>query len=143
MRFAADSYARAPFVLKKYDAHKARLVPSVRFADVFRISSFIHYTKIAQAVVMFVAVYVVNKTIRPFTMRKQPSQPVRFVNLPAITDSNIRSRKVARNVVRFDRFGNSFAPCQKPRFRAVVKDRLKMLNVHVFNVYLKTTGSQA
>jgi len=143
MRFAVDSYVCAPFVLKKYDAHEARLVSAVRFSDVFRISSFIHYTKIAQAVVMFVAVYVVNKTIRPFTMRKQPSQPVRFVNLPAIADSNIRSRKVARDVVRFNRFGNSFAPCQKPRFRAVVKDQLKMFYVHVFNVYPKTTGSQA
>lgn len=143
MRFAADSYARAPFVLEKYDAHKARLVPSVRFADVFRISRFIHYTKIAQAIVMFVAVYMVNKTVRPFAVRKQPSQPVRFVNLPAIADSNIRSRKVARDVVRFNRFGNSFAPCQKPRFRAVVKDLLEMFYVHVFNVYPKTTGSQA
>jgi len=143
MRFAADSYARSPFVLEKYNAHKPRLVSTIRFSDVFRVSSLVHYAKVAQAIVLLVAVYVVNKAVRPFAVRKQPRQPVRFVNFPAIANSNIRSCEVARNVVRFDRFGNSFAPCQKPRFRAVVKDGLKMIYIHVFNVYLKTTGSQA
>lgn len=143
MCFAANSYVGAPFVLKKYNAHKPRLVSTIRFSDVFRVSRLVHYAKVAQAIVLLVAVYVVNKTVRPFAVRKQPRQPVRFVNFPPITNSNIRSREVARDVVRFYRFGNSFAPCQKPRFRAVVKDGLKMIYIHVFNVYLKTTGSQA
>jgi hypothetical protein len=92
---------------------------------------------------MLVAVYVVNKAVRPFAVRKQPRQPVRFVNFSAIADSNICRGKIARDVVRLNRFGNSFAPRQKSRFRAVVKDGLKMVYVHVFNVYPKTTGSQA
>jgi hypothetical protein len=143
MCFAADSYACAPFVLKKYNTHKSRLVSAVRFSDVFRVSSLVHYAKVAQTVVMFVAVYVVNKAVRPFAMRKQPRQPVRFVNLPTITDSNIWRGKITRDVVGFNRFGNPFAPRQKPCFRAVVKDGLKMFYSHVFNVYSKTTGSQA
>jgi hypothetical protein len=143
MCFAADSYACAPFVLEKYNTHKSRLVSAIRFSDVFRISSLVHYAKIAQAIVMFVAVYMVNKAVRPFAVRKQPRQPVRLVNFSAIADSNICRGKIARDVVRLNRFGNSFAPRQKSRFRAVAKDGLKMVYVHVFNVYPKTTGSQA
>ena len=143
MCFAADSYACAPFVLEKYNTHKARLVPAVRFSDVFRISSLVHYAKIAQAIVMLVAVYVVNKAVRPFAVRKQPCQSVCLVNFSAVTDSNICRGKIARDVVRFNRFGNPFAPRQKSRFRAVAKDGLKMFYNHVFNVYSKTTGSQA
>ena len=143
MCFAADRYVGAPFVLIKYDAHKTRLVSAIRFSDVFRVSSLVHYAKVAQAIVMLVAVYVVNKAVRPFAVRKQPRQPVRFVNFPAITDSDIFCCKVARNVVRFNRFGNPFAPRQKPCFRVVAKNGLKMFGGHVFNAYPKTTGGQA
>lgn len=142
VRFAVYGDAGAPFVLEKYDAYKAGFIPAVRAADILRVSRWIYHAKVAQAVVMFIAVYVVNKTVRPFTMRKQPSKPMRFVNLSAVADSDIFRGKITRGVARLNCFGNPFAPRQKPGFWAVAKSGAEMFCGHSANTYLKIIRGQ-
>ena len=141
--FAVDGNACAPLILEKDNANKPRFVTAIRAADILRISGWADYAKIAQSIIMFIAVYVVDKTLRPFSVRQQPRKPMRLVNFSAIADSDVFSGKVARGVARLNGLGNSFAPRQKPCFRVVAKNGLKMFGGHVFNAYPKTTGGQA
>ena len=143
MRFAVDGNACPPFILERDNADKPRLITAIRAPNVLRVSSWIDYAKIAQSIIMFIAVYVVDKTLRPFSVRQQPRKPMRLVNFSAIADSDVFSGKVACGVARLNGLGNSFAPRQKPCFRVVAKNGLKMFGGHVFNAYPKTTGGQA
>ena len=143
MGFAVDSNTCAPLMLKKNDPDKSRFVAAIRAANILRVSSWIDYAKIAQSVIMLIAVHMVDKTLRPFSVRQQPRKPMRFVDFSAITDSDVFSGKVARNVAWLNSFGNSLLPCQKTSFRVVAKDGAQMFSDHAFNAYLKTTKGQA
>ena len=141
--FAVDGNACAPLILEKDNANKPRFVTAIRAADILRISGWADYAKIAQSVIMLIAVYMVNKTSRPFTMRQQPRKSVRFVNFSAIAYSDVSSGEVTGDVTRLDSFGNSFAPHQNPCFGVVAENGAEMFGGHDFNAYLKTTGGQA
>ena len=143
MRFAVDGNACPPFILERDNADKPRLITAIRAPNVLRVSSWIDYAKIAQSVIMLIAVHMVDKTLRPFSVRQQPRKPMRFVDFSAITDSDVFSGKVARNVAWLNSFGNSLLPCQKTSFRVVAKDGAQMFSDHAFNAYLKTTKGQA
>lgn len=143
MRFAVDGNACPPFILERDNADKPRFITAIRAPNVLRVSSWIDYAKIAQSIIMFIAVYVVDKTLRPFSVRQQPRKPMRLVNFSAIADSNVFSGKVTGGVTRFDSFGNSFVPHQKPCFGVVTENGAEMFGGHAFNAYLKTTGGQA
>jgi len=142
-RFSVDRNARSPFLLKEYNADKPRLIAPVWFSDILRIARGVHYTKIVQTIVMFVSVYMVNKAVGPFTMRKQPSKPMRFVNFSAVTYGDVFCAKISRNVTLLNCFRNSFAPRQNPGFGAIAKNGAEMFCGHDFNAYSKTIRCQA
>ena len=143
LRLSANRNAGSPFVLEKYHADKTGFIAPIWFSDVLRVSRGVYYAKVLQTVVVLIAVYVVNKTFRPFAMRKQPSKPMGFVNFSAIAYSDVLCAKISRGVSRLNCFGNSFAPRQNPGIGVVAKNGAEMFGGHSFNAYSKTTGCQA
>jgi len=143
LRLSVNCNAGPPFVLEEYNTNKTGFIAPVWFSDVLRISRGIHYAKVLQTVVVLIAVYVVDKAIRPLAMGKQPSKPMGFVNFSAIAYSDVLCAKIPRSVARFNCFGNSFAPCQNPDIGVVAKNGAEMFCDHSFNAYSKTTRCQA
>ena len=86
---AIDGHACSPFVLKPNDAHKTRFVTAIGFTHVLRITICKYIAKVCNSVVGFVAVNVVNKPLRPFTMHMQPRQPMRLVDALCYSNSDV------------------------------------------------------
>ena len=146
MGFAGYGYAGAPFTLKTYYADKPRLVSTVRPSDVLRVSSWINYAKVAKSIIVFVAVYMVDKTFRPLAVRQQPRNTMGLIYFPFIAYSDVRGGKVSRFIADFNRARRSCNPRKAARVRVILKNGTEMLSSNVghdLNVYPKTTRGQA
>ena len=87
--FMFDRYACAPLVLKPNHTHKAGLVSFVGAAHIFSVTRFVYQSKIAQAIVRFITINVVNQPVGPYTMHNQPCKSMRFVNASIDAHGNI------------------------------------------------------
>jgi len=145
MRFTAYGDTSAPFVLEKYHANKTGFVPSIRLADILRVSGGVYHTKIAQTVIVLVAIYMVNKAVRPVSVSKKPRKSVRFVYSTFIAYCDIWCRKIACFIASFDRARRTGEPHQIARFGVVMKDGAKMFSGYVshgVNIYPKIIKGQ-
>ena len=152
MRFAFVRYACAPLILKKYDAHKTRLIAPIWFSDVLRIACFVYNSKIGKSVIIFDAINVVDKAIRPFAGHVQPRQSVRFVNGTFVANGAVADAFFAapRYIAFLHAFGRAYFPRKKTRIRTVRQNFAKFIDSHlrvssvVFKyIYPKTIGGQA
>jgi len=89
MRFSVDSDVGAPFVLKPNDTQKSRLVALVGAMNILRVAVWPNNAQIAQSVVVFAPVNVVNQSVRPYAMHVQPRQTMRFINATSKTYRNV------------------------------------------------------
>lgn len=122
-RFAVDAYAGAPFALVRDYADKARLVSFIWLAYILRIATSVYNSKVAEPIVRFCTVYVVNKSSRPFTGNVQPRQPMRFKYIAANAYGHIADFVNAPcHIANVNAFCGSFFPNKKPRVGVVIKN---------------------
>ncbi len=120
MRFAAMRYTSAPFILVKYDAHKAGFISFVWFTDILRIAFRTNYSQIFKTIIRFIAVYMVNNVFWPFASYIKPYKSVRFINAPLDSYGNISFLVGAPcSVANLDGFARSNSPRKKPRIGVV------------------------
>lgn len=112
---AKDRYAGPPFVLKPNHPHETRFVSFVWPANILRISRFVNKSQILQSVVRFVAVNVVNKSARPFSIRKKPCQAMRFIDsfFDSYSDVSLIVNATG-NIANLNASGGSRNPSQVP-----------------------------
>ena len=127
-RFALNGQTCTPFVLVPNDAHKTGFVSAVGFSHVLRIAIRKHISKICNSIVGFVAIDVVDKTSRPFTVRVQPRQPVCFVNAFCNADRYVTNAFfcATRNVSSFNRFAWANSPSKNARVGGIIKHFLDL-----------------
>ena len=146
MGFAGYGYAGAPFTLEMYHADKPRFVSAVRAPDILRVSGWVNYAKIVKSIVMLIAIYVVDKALRPFAVCQQPRNTMGLIYFPFIAYSDIRGRKVSSFIADLNRARRPCNPREAARVRVVMKNGTEMLSSNVghdLNVYSKTTRGQA
>ena len=152
-RFSVDGHAGSPFVLKPNDAHKARLVANVGLANVLRIAVGKHIAQIANSVIRFVAVDVINKPSRPFAMRVQPCQTMRFVDTSSDANGDVPNAFfcASGNIASFNSPAGSNLPQKHASPRVIIKRCLKLFcrqshlksPVVSMNAITSITGAQA
>jgi hypothetical protein len=89
---------------------------------VLRVSAQANNAQIAQSVVVFAPVAVVNQPIRPNTMRRDPRQTMSFVNF--LFDAYCDVAKlvgIACNVANVNSLGGSRNPCKNSRVGVVAQ----------------------
>ena len=127
-RLALNGQTCAPFVLKPNDAHKTRFVSAIGFTHVLRIAISKHIAKICNSIVGLVAVNVVDKTFRPFTLCVQPRQSMRFVYAFCNANRNVAYTLfcAARNVPRFNRPAWANSPSKNACIGGIIKHFLNL-----------------
>jgi hypothetical protein len=152
MRLAFVRYACPPLVLKKYNAHKTRLVTPVWLSDVLRVARFVYDPKVGKPVIVFDAINMVNKAIGPFAGHVQPRQPMRFVNSAFVANSAVADAFFAapRYVAFLYAFGRAYFPRKDARIRTVgqnfaefIDSHLRVSSVVSKYIYPKTIKGQA
>lgn len=126
--FALNGQTCTPFVLVPNNTHKTRFVSAVGFTHVLRIAIGKHITKICNSIVGLVAVNVVDKTFRPFAMRVQPRQSMRFVYAFCKANRNVADTFfcAARNVPRFNCSAWANSPSKNTRIGSIIKHFLNL-----------------
>ena len=152
MRLAFVRYVCTPLVLKKYDPHKTRLIAPVWLSNVLRVARFVYDPKIGKSVIIFDAINMVNKTLRPFAGHIQPRQSVRFVNGAFVTNGAVANAFFAapRCVAFSHAFGWAYFPCKNARTWTVGQNFAKFISGHMRlhcvvpkYIYPKTIEGQA
>lgn len=124
--FLVGSDAGPPLVLKPNHAKKTRFVAPIWSANVLRVAAQVNDTQIAQSIVSFSPVDVVNKTVRPDAMRMKPRKSVRFVDFLFYAYSNVaKFVGIARNVANVHGFAR---PCNPSKNSGVVVVMKKLTN---------------
>jgi hypothetical protein len=120
--FLVDCDAGSPLVLKPNHTKKSRFVAPVGSANILRIAVSLNNSQIAQSIVPFAPIYMVDNAVRPDAMRVQPSKSVRFVDflLDAYRDV-AKFVCYASRVADVDGFGRSNNPSKNPGFVVVMK----------------------
>ena len=120
MCLAFMRYAGAPFILVKYDAHKAGFISLIRLTNILRIAGFVDNTQIIKFVVAFNPVNVINKLGRPFIGHIQPCQPMRFINAAFDTYRKVSFFVWAPSyIANFNCSTRANQPSKKPRIGVI------------------------
>jgi hypothetical protein len=127
VRFSVNSDACPPLVLKPDHAKKSRLVAPIGPTNVLCVPAQVNNAQVAQPVVSFAPVNMVNQAVRPRTVRVKPSKTMRFVNFLFYAYRNV-SKLVGRprNVSHMNGFGGSRNPRKNPRVGVVVQQLAKV-----------------
>jgi len=113
LSFVVNCNVCPPFVLKPNHAKKSGFIAPVWFPNVLRIAISGYNSQIAQPVVIFSPVDVVNKAIRPFAVRVQPSKSVGFINFAFNAYRNVSKLvRIARSIANLYRFARTNNPCK-------------------------------
>ena len=116
LRFAVNSDAGTPFVLKPNNTKKTRLVSSIWPLNVLRIAISRNHSQITQPVVIFAAVNMVNQPVWPRAIRMKPRQSMRFVNFLFNAYRNVaKFVGIACNVAYVNRFSGTNFPSKNSR----------------------------
>lgn len=115
LRFAVNSDAGTPFVLKPNNTKKTRLVSSIWPLNVLRIAISRNHSQITQPVVIFATIDMVNQPVWPRTIRVKPRQSMRFVNFLFDAYRNVsKFVGITCNVADVNRFSGTNFPSKNP-----------------------------
>ena len=130
--FSVNRNAGSPFVLIPDHAQKTRFIASVWPTNILRVAVRCNDAQIAQSVVVFAPVNVVNQSGRPFVVRIQPCKPVRFVNFLFDTYRNIaKSIRRTCNIADMNGFSGPHDPGKNSRIGVVMEQLTKFFRRNV------------
>jgi hypothetical protein len=134
VRLVVDRNVCSPLVVVFNNPHKPRFVSSVWLSYVLRIARLINNSKVAESVVSFVAVDMVNQPVRPFSGDVKPCQPMSLVNLSVESDSDIAKLVgVSSDITNMNAFGGSFQPSKLSGVGVKMKNLFKLIGGKVGN----------
>ena len=111
-----------PTSVDRNHTHKTGLISLVWLAYIFRVACFINQSKVAQSVVRFVTVNMVNQTNRPIVVCNQPNQPVCLVDTFTNTNSDVTVVVDAPcHITNLNTSGGSLTPHKFSGFRTVLQ----------------------
>jgi hypothetical protein len=124
----------SPFVLEPNHPKKTRFVAPVWSANVLGVAAQINDPQVAQPVVTFAPIYMVDNAVRPDAMRVQPSKSVRFVNFLFDAYRNVaKPVGYASSVANVYGFSGSRNPSKNSSVRVVVKKLSNFFSRNVVN----------
>ena len=132
--FLVDGNAGSPFVLEPNHSKKTRFVAPVRSANILRIAIGRDNPQVAQPVVTFAPIYMVDNAVGPDAMRVQPSKSVRFVDFLFDAYRNVaKPVDYASSVANVYGFSGSRNPSKNSSVRIVVKKLSNFFSRNVVN----------
>jgi hypothetical protein len=132
--FLVDCDAGSPLVLKPNHAKKSRFVAPIGSANILRVSISRNDPQVAQPVVPFAPIDMVNNAIRPRAICVQPSKSVRFVNFLFNAYRNVaKPVGYASSVANVYGFSGSRDPSKNSSVRVVVKKLSNFFSRNVVN----------
>ena len=134
VRFSVDGDACSPLVLKPDHTQKPRFVAPIGSADVLRVTISGNNAQVAQPIIPFAPVNVINQTVGPYAIRVQPSKAMRLVDFlfNAYRDVTKFVRR-SRDITNMNSFGGPCSPCKNSRVGVVVQQLTKVFRRNVIS----------
>lgn len=125
-RLFVDSDVCAPFVLIPNNTQKPRFIASVWPANILRIAICRNNSQIAQPVVAFTAVDVVDKPVGPDSVRVKPRKPMSFIDFLFNAYGDVAKLVYgSRNIANVHSFGWAGNPSKNASYGVVTQQLTK------------------
>lgn len=120
LSFFANRNTCSPFVLIPNNSKKSRFISSIWPLNILRIAIGQNNTKIAQSIVIFAPVDMINQPIRPLAIRMQPRQTMGFVNFLFNAYRNVaKFVSVTCNIANMNCFGRAASPSKRTSYLVI------------------------